>query len=309
MYMILRKFLMNFFSLLMIVTGTFVIMKKLPGDPFTQEKALPQEVLDSLFHHYHLQDPLIMQYLHYLSSVCKGDFGSSLVYQSRSVRSIIEHASKISFQLGVEACMIAVFLGILSGSIAAFFEKKWQTNLITWGMILSISIPPFLLATLLQEIFAVRLQWLPIAKWGSFSHTLLPALSLAVFPAASLARLLRVQMLEVLQQDFIKLARLKGLNTFEILYKHTLKNAIVPILGYLGPLFTTIVTGSFLIEKIFGIPGLGNWFVASVIQRDYPLILGITCYYGILLLVSIYILDLIAMLLDPRLRGTILNGK
>lgn len=277
-------------------------MKKIPGDPFTQEKALPKEVLEALLTHYHLDEPISKQYFHYLFSVFKGDFGPSLIYQSRSVNEMIRQGFKVSFQLGIEAFILAIFLGISWGSVAAFFDNQWQAYAITVMIIFFLTIPPFIVATLLQALFAVQLQWLPIAKWGTFSHMILPAFSLALFPAASIARLLRVQMSEILQKDFIKLAKLKGLNPLEIFYKHALKNSFIPILGYLGPLLTSILTGSFLIEKIYGIPGLGNWFVSSVINRDYPVIMGITCFYGILLLSTIFIMDLITMKLDPRLR-------
>lgn len=277
-------------------------MKKIPGDPFTQEKALPKEVMEALYAHYHLNESISKQYANYLVSLFKGDFGPSLIYQSRNVNKMIQEGCKVSFQLGTEAFLLALFLGITWGTTAAFFENRWQSYTITFLSIFFLTIPPFILATLLQHLFAVQLKWLPIAKWGSFLHTILPAFSLALFPAASIARLLHIQMQEVLQKDFIKLAKLKGLNSFEIFYKHALKNAFVPLLGYLGPLLTTILTGSFLIEKIYGVPGLGNWFVSSVINRDYPLIMGITCFYGFLLLLTLFLMDILAMLLDPRLR-------
>lgn len=300
-----RKILTLILSLFIIFTTTFFLIKKIPGDPFTQEKALPKEVLDALYNHYHLNDPLSKQYFHYLFSSIKGDFGPSLIYQSRNVNEMIRDGFKVSCLLGIEAFILAIVLGISWGSIAAFFDTQWQAYVITIMIIFFLTIPPFIVGTLLQALFAVQLHWLPIAKWGSLSHTILPAFSLSLFPAASIARLLRVQMREILQKDFIKLARLKGLNTFEIFYKHALKNSFIPILGYLGHLLTSILTGSFLIEKIYGIPGLGNWFVSSVINRDYPVIMGITCFYGSILLCSLFVMDVFTMILDPRLRKEI----
>lgn len=291
-----------FTTLFLIVTLTFFLMKAIPGDPFIQEKAIPKEILESLHHHYGLSDPLYVQYLRYLKSIITWNLGPSFKYQGRSVNDIIRDGFPISALLGAEALLLAIIMGLLLGTIAALHHNKWQDYLAMFITVSCISIPSFILATLLQYLFSLKLGLLPVARWGTFSQSILPAVSLAALPTAFIARLMRTHLIEVMHQDYIKSARAKGLSPSYIIIKHALRNAILPVLSYLGPLTTNILTGSFIIEKIFGIPGLGQWFVTSITNRDYTVIMGTTVFYSIILLAAIFLVDVTYGLIDPRIK-------
>ncbi len=299
---LLKKLLILFVSLFVVATITFVCMHVIPGDPFTDEEALPKEILDALYRHYHLDQPLLVQYGTYLKNLVTLDFGPSLKYQGRAVTTIIGEGFPISFILGLEALCFSVFFGVTLGSLAALKKGQALDRISMIASLIGISVPSFILATLLQYLFAIQLDLLPVARWGSFAHTLLPALSLSALPTAFIARLTRSSMIEVLQQDYIMTALSKGLSSFQIIWRHALRNAILPVITYLGPLSSSILTGSFVIEKIFGIPGLGQWFVMSVINRDYSLIMAITLFYSAFLMSAVYCVDILYSLIDPRIR-------
>ncbi len=299
---ILKKSAFLLFSLFVVISITFFLMQLVPGDPFTEDKAIPEEIMKALYHHYGLDDPWYMQYVRYLKGVVTWNFGPSFKHEARLVTEIIENGFPVSFLLGGEALLIALFLGIPLGATAALKRMRGGDRLVVTLAILGISVPSFILATFLQYILAMKLDLLPVARWGSFAQTILPALSLAALPTAYIAKLTRANMIEVLQQDYIQTARSKGLNSFQILWFHALRNALLPVVTYLGSLSTAIMTGSFVVEKIFGIPGLGYWFVMSVLNRDYTVIMGTTVFYSALLLVTIFLVDLIYLLIDPRMR-------
>lgn len=301
---ILKRFGTVLLSLGMIITATFVMMKAIPGDPFSDEQALPREIHQSLRDHYGLNDSLEKQYVRYLKSAATFDFGPSFRYKDRTVNSIIMDGFPVSAILGLEALFIAVTLGVTLGAAAALSKRQWEDHFFMGVTTLSISIPSFILATLLQYIFALKMGWLPLARWGSFWHTLLPALSLAALPTAFIARLTRANLVHVMQQDFIKTARAKGLTVMQVLVRHSLPNALTPLLPYLAQLSANILTGSFIIEKIFGIPGLGQSFVVSVQNRDYSTIMGVTIFYSMILLLFLLIADLLHRWMDPRLQRT-----
>lgn len=292
----------NLISLWVIITITFFLMKAIPGDPFTQEKALPKEVLNSLYEHYHLNDPLMVQYGNYLASIVKWDLGPSFKYKSRTVNDIIKQGFPVSMTLGLEAAAIAIGLGILLGTISALYQHKWQDYLCMVIAVIGISIPSFILAAFMQYLFAIKLDLFPVARWGTWQQSVLPALSLAALPTAFIARLTRTNLIEVLEKDYIKLATSKGLSSSRVLMKHALRNAILPVITYLGMLTVNILTGSFVIEKIFGIPGLGQWFVNSVTNRDYTVIMGLTVFYSIILLSAALLTDVAYVLIDPRIK-------
>jgi oligopeptide transport system permease protein len=294
-------------TLFLIVTLTFFLMKAIPGDPFMEEKAVPAETLKALHQHYGLSDPVYIQYFRYLKSVATWDLGPSFKYQGRTVNAIISEGFPISATLGLEAICIALSVGILVGTIAALYYHRWQDAVAILLTVGGISVPSFILASLLQYLFAIKLGWLPVARWGSFSHTILPALSLAALPTAFIARLMRTTMIEVLQKDYIKAARAKGLSASRIVVSHAMRNAILPVITYLGPLTANVLVGSFIIEKIFGIPGLGQWFVNSVSNRDYTVIMGTTVFYSLILLLALLCVDILYRLVDPRMRA--LLGK
>lgn len=289
-------------TLWLLVTLTFILMKAIPGDPFTQEQSLPPEIVASLYQYYGLDQPIWKQYLDYLANLVRGDFGPSYKYIGQSVDQIIAEGFPLSALLGLEAFLFATSLGLCLGVIAAAHQQRWEDYAVTLLTVIGVSVPSFILATLLQYLFAVRLSWFPVGSWGSFSHTILPALSLALLPAAFIARMVRNSMIETLQQDFIKTAHAKGLPPWRVLIVHGLKNSLMPVVPYFGTLLTNLLAGSFVIEKIFGIPGLGQWYVSSILNRDYTVILGLTLFYGFLLLTMMFVIDLVFGILDPRIR-------
>lgn len=297
-----RKGISLLITFFIIISATFFLMKLIPGDPFHDEKALPKEIHHSLKEHYGLNAPLHEQYVKYLTSVLKWDFGPSFKYKNRSVNDIINEGFPVSMLLGVEALFLALNIGMTVGIIGALNYNKWLDTSAIIFMVLCISIPNFAIATLLQYYIAIKLEFLPVARWGTFAHTLLPAISLAALPGAFIGKLIRRQMIDVLQQDYIKTAKAKGLSDKEVLFRHVLRNSLLPVIAYLGQLTANILVGSFVIEKIFAIPGLGQWFVKSVMNRDYTAIMGLTVFYSLLLLSSVFIFEMISILIDPRLK-------
>lgn len=289
-------------ALWVIITVTFFLMKAVPGDPFTQEKALPKEILQSLYEHYKLNDPWYVQYVNYLKSILTWDLGPSFKYKSRTVNDIINSGFPISATLGLEAMAIAIGFGVFLGTLAALKQNHLQDYVAMVIAALGISVPSFILAAFLQYLFAIKLDLLPVARWGTFQQSILPAISLAALPTAFIARLTRANMMEVLSMDYMKTARAKGLSERAVLLKHALRNAILPVVTYLGMLTANILTGSFIIEKIFGIPGLGQWFINSITNRDYTVIMGITVFYSMILLGAIFFVDLIYGWIDPRIK-------
>ncbi|MBY0529854.1 MAG: ABC transporter permease [Rhabdochlamydiaceae bacterium] len=289
-------------SLFVITTLTFFLMHAIPGDPFVQDKAIPEEILKAMHKHYGLDQPLVVQFGKYLKGVFTGELGPSFKYQGRTVNEIISEGFPVSCCLGLEALVFALFGGIFLGSIAALKHLRWQDQAAMVIAVIGISVPSFILATYLQYVFAMKLDLFPVARWGTFSQSVLPALSLSALPMAFIARLTRANMVEVLQQDYIQTAKSKGLNSLQILFKHVMRNALLPVVTYLGPLTAGVLTGSFAIEKIFGIPGLGQWFVMSITNRDYTVIMGTTIFYSAILLLSIFIVDILYCFIDPRIR-------
>lgn len=288
--------------LLAIITITFLLMHAIPGGPFTGEKNLPPAVLKNIEARYHLNDPLWQQYTDYLVNLVHFDLGPSFKYAGRSVNDIIEESFPVSLQLGAVSISLAILFGIPAGAIAALRQNKWQDYSTMFLATLGVSMPSFVLATLLIYGFAIKLALLPAALWDGVEYMILPALALAGHPMAFIARLTRSSMLEVLSQDYIKTARAKGLSQTVILYRHALKNALIPVVTYIGPMAAGVLTGSFIIETIFAIPGLGRHFVTSIYNRDYTVILGITVFYSVLIIVFNLLVDLIYPLLDPRIK-------
>lgn len=299
---LLKKALILLISLWCVVTGTFFLMHAIPGDPFIGDRVIPQEVLDSLYAFYGLDEPLWVQYLNYLKGIFRGELGPSIVYQGRTVNEFIAEGFPVSAQLGLQALLLAIPVGILLGTWAAQKRSQWQDNCAMIISTVGVSVPNFVLSSILQFCFCVKLHLLPVARWGSFDHTILPTLALAALPIAFIARLTRSNMVEVLQQDYIRTASAKGLPLFRISMRHGLRNALLPVITYLGPVATQILTGSFMIEKIFAIPGLGQWMIHSINGRDYPMIMGLTIFFSSFLMISMFAVDLLYSLLDPRIR-------
>lgn len=289
-------------TLWVVITITFILMKLLPGDPFSQEKELPESILQALKQHHGLNDSWPSQYAHYLGSIVTWNLGPSMIYQDRTVNDIIREAFPVSAFLAIEAFLLAIAVGVVLGLISALKENHWQDKGIFILTTLMMSIPSFILATLLQYVLALKCGLCPVARWGTWSHTLLPTLALAAIPSVFIAKLFRTSLLETLAQDYILMAKAKGLPNNLILLKHAARNAFLPILPFLGQLLANILVGSFIIEKIFSIPGLGQWFVISVSNRDYTLIMGLTVFYSAILLSSIFVVDVLYGWLDPRVR-------
>ncbi len=299
---LVKKALLLLTSLWLVITGTFFLMHAIPGDPFIGDRVIPQEILDQLYAHYGLDQPIWVQYLKYLKGLFQGDLGPSIIYQGRSVGQFIKEGFPISARLGLQALFLAIPSGIFLGTIAAINRGKWQDNFSMAISTIGVSVPSFVLSTLFQYIFSVKLHLFPVARWGGFEHTVLPTLALAALPTAFIARLTRSNMVEVLAQDYIKTALAKGIPIFRVSIYHGLRNAILPVVAYLGPVISSILTGSFMIEKIFAIPGLGTWMIHSINGRDYPMIMGLTIFFSSFLMISIFLVDLLYTLIDPRIR-------
>lgn len=289
-------------TILVITTLTFVLMKVIPGSPFNEERGTNEAVQKNLEAYYHLDDPLIFQYIIYLKSIITFDFGPSIKKPSDSVNDMLERGFPVSFELGMTAIVIAVISGLVLGVIAALRRNGFLDYAAMSLAVLGISIPNFILATLLIQQFAVNLKLFPAATWTSPIHMVLPTAALAVGPMAIIARLIRSSMVEVLTQDYIRTAKAKGLSPFKIIVKHALRNALMPVITVLGTLVASILTGSFVIEKIFAIPGMGKYFVESINQRDYPVIMGTTVFYSVILIIMLFLVDLAYGLLDPRIK-------
>lgn len=296
------RFVSMLLVLFIITTATFLLMHAIPGGPFTAEKNLPEAVLKNLNERYHLNDPLWKQYGDYLANVVRGDLGPSFKYEARTVNDIIGESFPVSAELGLTAVLIAVIGGIPMGVVAAFRQNRWPDYLCMFTATIGISVPGFILATLFIYYFALQLELFPAAMWEGPEYVVLPAVALAAFPMAFIARLTRSSMLEVLGQDYIRTARAKGLSAFAVVRRHALKNALIPVVTYLGPLIAAILTGSFVIESIFAIPGLGRHFVTSIYNRDYTVILGITIFYSTFLVFLNFLVDVAYAWLDPRIK-------
>ncbi|MDD2554578.1 MAG: ABC transporter permease [Desulfotomaculaceae bacterium] len=298
----LRRSLTTLLALWLIVTITFTIMHLIPGGPFASEKKLPDAVQRNLEERYHLNDPIYKQYADYLINLMRGDFGPSFQYENRTVNSIIRESFPVSAVLGSLAIVLSLSAGIFAGTVAALRQNHWQDYAAMFVVTFGFSIPSFILSGLLMYVFAYKLRILPAALWGAWQQAILPTLALAALPTAYIARLMRSSMLEVLQQDYIRTARAKGLSEINIILRHALPNAILPVVTYTGPLIATILTGSFVVEFIFAIPGLGRWFVLSITNRDYTVILGVTVFYSAFLMLMNCFVDLIYVAIDPRIK-------
>ena len=297
-----RKSIAFLTSLFVISTLTFFLMKMVPGDPFSEEQSLREDMHQSLLKQYGMDRHWTSQYGNYLNDLVHGNLGYSLKYPGRSVNQIIRESFPVSAWLGIQSFLMALFFGIGFGTLCALRSHRWEERFIVIMTTCGIAVPSFILAALLQYLFAIYFPLFPLARWGTFAQTILPSLALSAAPMAFIIRLTRSEISEVLQTDYIKLARAKGLPVTLWLWRHALRNALLPVLSYLGPLLANVLVGSFVIEKYFSIPGLGQWFVNSVSNRDYSLIMGLTLFYSLILLGAVFLVDLIYGYWDPRIR-------
>lgn len=299
---IIKRIFNAFIVLWIVITITFFLMHAIPGGPFTAEKSLPPYVLHSIEERYKLNDPLYKQYGDYLCNLVQGDLGPSFKYPGRSVNDIIKDGFPVSFKLGIEAILIAIIIGIPAGILAGVKKDKWQDRAVNFFTTLGVAVPSFVVAALLIYVLSTKLHLLPAAMWNGWRYEIMPALALSGMPMSFIARLTRSSMLDILSQDYIKTARAKGLSWHKVLIKHALPNSLIPVVTYLGPMTASILTGSFVIETIFAIPGLGQYFVTSIYNRDYTVILGVTIFYSVIVIVLNMVVDLLYPLLDPRIK-------
>lgn len=290
-------------TLLALMTLTFFVMKVVPGGPFDGERALPDEIKNNLAAKYHLDEPLWKQYGRYLGDVARGDLGPSYRYMgARGVNEIIAESLPVSLQLGAWAILIAMLLGVPLGALAAYKRNTWLDFSAMFVAVAGLSMPNFLVASLLILVFSIHLGWLPPALWDGWQSMILPIATLTLRPMALIARLTRASLVESLATDYVRTAEAKGLSAFTVVFKHALKNALVPVVTLLGPLTAAVITGSFVIEVIFAIPGMGKHFVSAVTDRDYTLIMGVTLVYGVIVILANLVVDLLYALIDPRIR-------
>lgn len=289
-------------TILVIATLTFILMHSIPGSPFNEERTTNETIQRNLEAYYKLDQPLPIQYLNYIKSIITFDFGPSIKKPNETVNELLGRGFPISFELGMVTILVAVISGITLGTIAALKHNGLVDYTAMTFAVIGISVPNFVLATLLIQKLAVDWNLLPPATWSSPLHMILPTLALATGPTAIIARLTRSSMLEVLTQDYIKMARAKGLSPFRIIARHALRNALMPVVTIMGTMLAGILTGTFVIERIFAIPGMGKYFVESINNRDYPMIMGSTVFYSAFLVFMLFLVDIVYGLLDPRIK-------
>lgn len=291
-------------TLFILITFSFFLMRLAPGSPFTSERAYPPEVMANIEAKYHLNEPLYKQYFLYLENLSQGDFGPSFKYKDQSVNDLIASAFPVSLKLGMIAFAFAVVLGVTAGTLAALNQNsRWDYILMSFSM-LGVIMPSFVFAPVLVLIFAIYLGWLPAGGWngGSAMYIILPVASLTIAYVAGIARIMRGSMIEVLHSNFIRTAKAKGLSTSRIILKHALRPALLPVITYLGPAFVGIITGSMVIESVFGLPGMGLLFVNGALNRDYSLVLSLTILVGTLTILFNAIVDILYAIIDPKIR-------
>ncbi|WP_273711567.1 ABC transporter permease [Leuconostoc mesenteroides] len=299
---ILKRLALLIFTLFLVITATFFLMQVMPGTPFNNPKLTPQ-MIAQLNKAYGLDLPLWQQYLNYLVNAFRGDFGTSFQYQNQSVSMLIGQRLPISAQLGAQALVIGVVAGLLMGAVSARNKNNKIDGTLGVVSTLGISVPSFILGIIFLYLFGFKWQLFPVSGWGdSFSQSVLPTLALAVTPAAVVTRFVRSEMIEALGSDYVQLARAKGLSEKEIVNKHAYRNSMIPVLTLIGPMAAGLLTGSTLIENIFSIPGIGQQFVSSIPTKDFPVIMGTTIVYAVMLMVMILITDILTAIVDPRVR-------
>jgi oligopeptide transport system permease protein len=291
-----------FITLYLVITATFFLMHAIPGGPFTREKPLPPAVIAALEAKFKLDQPLHVQYFDYVKGVFTFDFGPSFQKVGVDVTDMIMKGLPASAKIGSLAVLVVLLIGIPLGIISALKQNKWEDYVVTVIATIGVTIPSFVMATLIIYVFSAKLQVLPSFGLKSWKHFIGPVIALSGFSLAFVARLTRSSMLEVLQQDYIRTARAKGLSEFVVIGKHALKNALIPVITYVGPMIASILTGSFVIEKIFAIPGMGKYFVESVGNRDYTVIIGVTVFYAAFYIIMVFIVDVIYGIIDPRIK-------
>ncbi len=302
---VVKRVIYALLTIFVLMLLTFLMMHNLPGDPFSTGKGFDPETLAALEKFYGLDKPIFEQFFMFVVNALRGDLGTSIIY-NRPVMDIIMETFPVSFQLGMISLIFAVIAGVFLGALAAIRRGKKTDTFAMALSVIGVSIPSFIIASLLQYFLALKLyQWtglrlFQITGWGSLNQMILPALALSFSSLATISRLMRTSMLDVMSSDYIKTAKAKGLSEKQILWKHALRNALMPVLTVLGPTAAAVLTGGFVVEKIFTIPGMGRYFVDSITQNDFTMIAGVTLFYGVFLIIAILVVDLLYGVIDPR---------
>lgn len=298
----LRRFFEGFIVLWAVATLAFFMVRLAPGDPFSGERALSPIVRESLNAHYGLNQPMFIQYGRYLGGLLKGELGPSLKYPGWSVAELIAQRLPVSVELGLLGLGVALALGLPAGLLAAVRPNRWNDYLPMSLAMLGICLPAYVIGPLLLRLFGIELGWCNVSGWGSSGDRVLPALTLGLFYAAFIARLTRSSMLELRYVDFVRTARAKGLSEWRVYLVHTLRSGLQPVISFLGPAAAGLISGSFVVETIFNIPGLGTFFVKAAFNRDETLLLGVVLVYASLIIVFNFLVDIVLVLLDPKQR-------
>lgn len=301
---VLKRLLGAIPTLLLVIVLAFALVRAAPGGPFDEERVLSDAVRANIEAYYHLDEPLPAQFIRYLGGLLRGDFGPSYRYSDYTVNDLIASAFPLSIRLGALAMLLAIVVGVCLGTFAALKPNTITDRLVMTFAMTGISIPVFVIAPILVLLFAVRLNWVP-AGWSGGSgvpRLILPVVALALPQIAYIARLTRASMIDVLSSGFIRTARAQGLGRYAIVRYHALKPALLPVISYLGPALAAVLTGSVVVEEIFGIPGLGRWFVDGALNRDYTLVLGIVVFYAMLIVLFNLVVDILYGFIDPRVR-------
>lgn len=297
---VIKRVLLAILTVFLISAITFFVMHMVPGGPFNREKALDPATIAALEARNHLDKPLPEQFLLYMGNLLKGDFGVSLK-NGRNITDIIKDSFPVSAKLGLMAISLALVCGIIFGSLAALMRNKWPDRLIVFFSTLFTAVPSFVLATLLLLVFAIKLEWFPV--WSATEvHYTLPVIALSAYPMAYTTRLAKTSMLDALSQDYIRTARAKGVNRWKVIFKHALRNSLIPVITYAGPQIAYIITGSMVVETIFTVGGIGSKFVSAITNRDYTLIMATTIFLATLMVLANLICDLLYKVVDPRIQ-------
>ena len=298
---IVKRLVISLFTILILVTVVFFLVRMMPGDPFLSDKLTP-EIRENMLRYYGFDQPLHIQYFRSIKNLLQGDLGVSMHYNGIPVTDIIRDSFPYSANLGIRALLLAFCVGMVLGVVSALNRGKFLDYFCIFIAILGVSLPDFVTGYLLQYVFAIKLKVLPIALWRGFKYTILPTFALSFYTTALLTRIMRASMLEVTGQDYIKVARAKGLSTIQIVTRHQLRNAILPVITILGPVTAAILTGTFIIESIYAIPGMGKFYVSGIQNLDYSQVLGLTVFYGAFIVAANFIVDILYGFVDPRIR-------
>jgi oligopeptide transport system permease protein len=299
---LIRRILIILATLLVLATLTFFLLRIVPGGPFDSEKALPPEIKANVEAKFGLNKPLYAQYLGYLSGIVRFDFGPSFKYEGRTVTEIIADTLPTSVELGFYSLFLSILIGLPLGILSAYKQNTWVDFSAMFLAVAGISLPSYFVGAILIYVFALQLHLVPAALWDDWTSKILPVITLGSRPASLIARLTRAALLESVRSDYVRTARAKGLSESKVILKHALRNSLIPVVTLLGPLAAFVLTGTFVIEFIFAIPGMGKYFIDAVTNRDYPLIMGVTMVYGFVLVTANLIVDICYALIDPRIR-------